>query len=75
MFFIISAQLSSIYTLTVTITDVNDEAPSCGKFYNVRVPENSGPAVVKQLKCMDADATSPNNEISAYSIVSGNTGN
>ncbi|XP_060602144.1 cadherin-23-like isoform X2 [Ruditapes philippinarum] len=68
--------LTSIYTLTVSLSDVNDYEPSCSSsLYSSSIAENSAIGVtVIQLTCTDADSNSPNNVISSYVITSGNAG-
>lgn len=67
------------YTLTVTISDVNDFSPVCSSsLYSVSIPEGSGTPIgtaIAQLSCSDADSEPPNNDLSTYTISSGNTGN
>ncbi|XP_053377420.1 cadherin-23-like [Mercenaria mercenaria] len=68
--------LTSTYTLTVSLSDVNDFEPSCSSsLYSASLAEDSAiGSTVLQLTCTDADSDSPNNDISTYSISSGNTG-
>lgn len=67
---------TATYTLTVTISDVNDFSPVCSSsLYSASISESSAiGTTVAQLYCTDADATSPNNVIALYTIVSGITG-
>ncbi|KAJ7379359.1 Protocadherin Fat 4 [Desmophyllum pertusum] len=65
--------LSSTATLVVTITDINDNAPSCIPcIYGASINESVAiGTTVAQLNCSDADL-SPN-IISSYAITTGNT--
>ncbi|KAL3853664.1 hypothetical protein ACJMK2_017188 [Sinanodonta woodiana] len=65
-------RLYSAYTLSVLITDVNDNKPTCLKMMwvaNISEGLPIGTHVI-QLNCSDADHGSPNNVI-GYSIVNG----
>ena len=68
--------LTATYTLTVTISDVNDEPPTCSQTVYVATASENGVIgfPVTQLVCSDDDATATNNAISTYTISSGNTG-
>ena len=68
--------LSAQFTLTVTVTDVNDNSPYCStSLYSASIAEQSPTnTVVAQLVCQDADSGAPNNNIASYTIQSGQTG-
>ncbi len=64
-------------TLTITLTDVNDEVPVCTvKTFSetvsegITVPTSSSPYTVSNLGCSDADAV---DATLSYSITSGDT--
>ncbi|KAL3853661.1 hypothetical protein ACJMK2_017186 [Sinanodonta woodiana] len=67
--------LSSTYTLTVSITDVNDKTPSCtSSLYSASVSEDASSGTsVTQITCTDNDFSSPNKDLS-YAITNGNSG-
>jgi len=69
--------LTATYTLTVTVSDENDNTPACtSTLYTTSVAEDATVATsVAQLTCNDADAEANNNVINTYNIDSGNTGN
>lgn len=73
--FIISGSKSAVYILTVQVSDINDVTPTCSSsIYSATVAEDiSTGASVLQLTCSDTDYSSPNNDVSIYNIVSGNT--
>lgn len=72
----LSGALTSTYTLTVTVSDVNDYNPSCSSsLYSTNLAEDATiGSTVYQLTCTDADSEAPNNDISTYAITGGNTG-
>ncbi|XP_067685434.1 protocadherin Fat 4-like [Haliotis asinina] len=61
---------SAITTVTVTVTNINDNLPSCASYVvYVTVSESSSVNdVVTTLSCMDADT----DDVLSYSIISGN---
>ncbi|KAL4226469.1 hypothetical protein ACF0H5_014452 [Mactra antiquata] len=67
--------LTADYFLTVHVSDINDVVPSCtSSLYSVTVLEDvTTNSPITQLICSDKDASNPNNDISTYNIVSGNT--
>ena len=69
--------LTATYSLTVSITDVNDVTPNCTQsIYHATVSEDATLTTsVAQLTCTDLDSDSPNNVIGSYTITGGNTGN
>ncbi|XP_076447693.1 protocadherin Fat 4-like [Babylonia areolata] len=64
---------SATQTLTVTLQDINDNAPTCSpSLYSTSLAENTGSGVtVATLACTDIDATSPNRDITTYVISTG----
>uniref|UniRef100_A0A1I8GLT0 Cadherin domain-containing protein n=1 Tax=Macrostomum lignano TaxID=282301 RepID=A0A1I8GLT0_9PLAT len=65
---------SSTTTLTVSITDVNDNTPVCSpNTYNVSVTADSAATLVASIPCTDADLG--DNQLLAYSFLSGDTRN
>ncbi|KAL4226468.1 Protocadherin Fat 4 [Mactra antiquata] len=68
--------LTAQYTLTVTISDVNDVSPVCSSsLYNVRISEGTTiGSSIAQIVCTDADSEPPNSNISTYTFTSGNPG-
>jgi hypothetical protein len=71
----VSGARTADYTLTVQVTDVNDVTPICtSSLYGASIAENVATGTsVFQLTCSDNDATSPNMDVAAYTIQSGNT--
>lgn len=61
--------MSSSYTFTVSLTDVNDIAPYCSSsLFSASLAErlkNNGDPVA-QITCTDADSSSPNNDIASF---------
>ncbi|XP_071083745.1 protocadherin Fat 4-like [Haliotis cracherodii] len=68
--------LSGTYILTVSVTDVNDVAPSCTQaYYSTAITESTGPTTsVQQIVCSDSDINAPNNALS-YAKIAGDPGN
>ncbi|XP_046358556.2 protocadherin Fat 4-like [Haliotis rufescens] len=68
--------LSGTYILTVSVTDVNDVAPSCTQaYYSTAITESTGPTTsVQQIACSDSDINAPNNALS-YAKIAGDPGN
>ncbi|KAH3880472.1 hypothetical protein DPMN_004386, partial [Dreissena polymorpha] len=62
--------LSAQFNVTVTITDVNDNAPICSNsLFTASIPEDFGTGgVVTNLNCFDTDASTPNNVIASYTV-------
>ncbi|KAK3109056.1 hypothetical protein FSP39_021996 [Pinctada imbricata] len=62
--------LSATADITVTVTDVNDNAPTCTPYvYNANVPENSATGTtVATMTCSDGDSNTL-----TYGITSGNS--
>lgn len=60
--------LTATFSLTVSVTDVNDVAPNCSqKVYAASVDENlAANHVVTTIVCEDHDSTSPNNVVANY---------
>uniref|UniRef100_A0A1I8HJ75 G_PROTEIN_RECEP_F1_2 domain-containing protein n=2 Tax=Macrostomum lignano TaxID=282301 RepID=A0A1I8HJ75_9PLAT len=64
--------LSATASVTVTINDINDWAPSCSpSLRSVSIDESFTGTILSGLACTDKDAG--NNALLVYSIVSGNT--
>lgn len=64
--------MTATYSLTVSVTDVNDVAPNCSqKIYVATVTENMANANVISIICEDHDSTSPNNQITETSNLAG----
>lgn len=75
----VSNGTTNIYgTLIFNLTDVNDCPPKFDPSVNTTmfyIPDGStAGALLTELNATDADRTSPNNQISSYQILSGNTG-
>lgn len=73
--FLLTGALTADYILTVQVSDVNDVEPSCtSSLYSVTISESVATSTsVGQITCSDNDVASPNNVVSTYTILSGNT--
>ena len=62
-------------TVTITVTDYNDNAPLCTpSIHGMTLPENSAaPTPLYALACTDADETGTDNSVLTYTMNSGNT--
>ncbi|XP_052781279.1 protocadherin Fat 4-like isoform X2 [Mya arenaria] len=68
--------LSAQFTLTITVTDVNDNTPYCSStLYSASIAESVAVnSFVAQLTCLDADTDAPNNLVTSYVIQIGQSG-
>ena len=75
-FIFITGPLTATYVLTVAVTDVNDFTPYCTKtHFSASIAEDSPTSTtVAQITCADDDQSSPNKDISGFTIINGNTG-